>query len=117
MKTPFCSWEILDYHPTPATSLESKAKASSPREATRCTATAETTAAGWECRRVQCRMVAVQSYGKAVCRLRPIEGVTIRELTGTAGACHLIASARPFAHGRAKRHLSTAILRTPLRGF
>ena len=58
----------------------------------------------WECRRVQCRMVAVQSYGKAVCRLRPIEGVTIRELTGTAGACHLIASARPIAQGRAKRH-------------
>ncbi len=26
----------------------------------------------WECRRVQCRMVVVQSYGKAVCRLRPI---------------------------------------------
>jgi hypothetical protein len=48
-------------------------------------------------------MVAVQPHGKAVCRLRPIEGVTIRELTGTAGAYHLIASARPFAHGRAKR--------------
>ena len=53
---------------------------------------------------MQCRMVAVQSYGKAVYRLRPIEGLTIRELTGTTGACHLIASARPFAHGRAKRH-------------
>lgn len=48
-----------------ATRRESEARASSPRQATRCTASAEMTAEGWECRRVQCRMVAVESVGDA----------------------------------------------------